>query len=322
MISVDIHGFERETHCTYRGEEYFVRDNGAVLRRGRAGKRKRPLDDKWTFGNPCSHSGYMMVSAHRAHQIVATAFHGPQPTKSHVVDHIDTNRRNNRPENLRWVTRLENILLNPVTAGRIESLYGSVDDFLTDPSSPRFGTLSEDFGWMRTVTKEEADYTRNRLLTWARSGQSMGVRAVRDRVYRGPDDGESLVESRTPGALQRKWRTPAAFPLTPQVAEQETLEAYLKRLRAGSVYAETPFGRQTVVSASMAPDSSGLFILGVFEAGADTVKPWTLTKVTHEDGAFVHESRGTFFTSNGAGKQFAVFQGMLWEGGDSIDDYC
>lgn len=265
----------------------------------------------------------MMVNAHRVHQIVATAFHGPQPTKSHVVDHIDTNRRNNRPENLRWVTRLENILLNPVTARRIESLYGSIDDFLTDPSSPRFGTPSEDFGWMRTVTKEEAEYTRNRLHTWARPGRSLGVRAFRDRVYPGPnDDAESLVESRTPGALQRKWRAPAAFPLTPQVGEQETLEAYFKRLRAGSVYAVTPFGRQTVARASVAPDGAGLFILAVFEADAETVKPWTLTKVTHEDGAFVHESRGTFFTSDGAEKQFALIQGVPWEGGDSIDDYC
>ena len=50
---------------------------------------------------------------------MATAFHGEPPTKEHVVDHIDTNKQNNRPENLRWVTRLENILLNPITAKRI-----------------------------------------------------------------------------------------------------------------------------------------------------------------------------------------------------------
>ncbi|WP_294143305.1 HNH endonuclease signature motif containing protein [uncultured Sanguibacteroides sp.] len=33
----------------------------------------------------------------------------------YVVDHIDTNRQNNRIENLRWLTKLENVLLNPIS---------------------------------------------------------------------------------------------------------------------------------------------------------------------------------------------------------------
>jgi len=33
-----------------------------------------------------------------------TAFHGAPPTNDHFVDHIDTNKQNNRPANLRWVT--------------------------------------------------------------------------------------------------------------------------------------------------------------------------------------------------------------------------
>ena len=68
----------------------------------------------------------MGISKHKVHRIVATAFHGPQPTEHHVVDHIDTNRRNNRPENLRWVTRLENVLTNPITAKRVEYPYGEL----------------------------------------------------------------------------------------------------------------------------------------------------------------------------------------------------
>lgn len=134
MRSADTNVFEIEVHCVYRGEEYFARDNGAVLRRSREGKRKRQLDDTWTFGTPSASTGYMGISEHTVHRIVATAFHGPQPTASHIVDHIDTNRRNNRPENLRWVTRLENILLNPITAKRVIYHWGSIEIFLADPN--------------------------------------------------------------------------------------------------------------------------------------------------------------------------------------------
>ena len=51
----------------------------------------------------------------------------------YVVDHIDTNRRNNRAENLRWVTRLDNILLNPITCARIVQAFGSLEAFFENP---------------------------------------------------------------------------------------------------------------------------------------------------------------------------------------------
>ena len=149
----------REMSCNYRAEDYRVRDNGAVLRRAKEGKRRRPLYETWIFGTPNKSDGYKAISGHKVHRIVATAFLGEQPSKGHIVDHIDTNRRNNRPDNLRWVTRLKNILLNPVTAKRVEYLYGSIEEFLADPRNPKNGTLTADFEWMRTVTKDEAEYS-------------------------------------------------------------------------------------------------------------------------------------------------------------------
>lgn len=170
MNQVHLDDFDREVICTYRDEIFLVRDNGAVLRCHKDGGRRRSRDEKWTFGTKDEKNGYMFfVSGVRVHQIVATAFHNPKPGDGYVVDHIDTNRCNNRPENLRWVTRLENILLNPITLRRILFHYGSVDEFLADPTKPKSGELQPDFGWMRTATKEEAEECRKRLLVWAQS---------------------------------------------------------------------------------------------------------------------------------------------------------
>ncbi len=42
------------------------------------------------------------------HSLVAAAFHGPRPSRKHVVAHGDGSRKNNRPSNLRWATYQEN----------------------------------------------------------------------------------------------------------------------------------------------------------------------------------------------------------------------
>ncbi|MGR3565011.1 MAG: HNH endonuclease signature motif containing protein [Heliomarina sp.] len=320
-----LHNFISEATCTYRGEDYCVRDNGAVLRRSRPGKRRRPLDETWTFGNPSTSDGYMGISSHKVHRIVATAFHGEQPSKSHVVDHIDTNRRNNRPENLRWVTRLENILLNPISAKRVIYLYGSIEEFLANPRDPKNGTLTSDFEWMRTVSLEEAEYSRKRMLKWASSDQPSGGGTLGDWVFgRGIPPAEEppvqLVASKTPGAVQRNWQVPAEFPLCPDVRDATPLATYFERLTADAVAVISPFGETKVGKAAMFEDGTALYILG--EHGEQAIKPWSLSQITFEDGQYVHESCGTFFTPDGAEKEFTLIQGLPWEGGDTFDDYC
>jgi len=317
--------YKREVTAIYRGEKYLVRDNGAVYRLSRQGKRKRRLDGVWTFGTPSAISGYMMINTHRVHQIVATAFLGVAPTKQHVVDHIDTNRRNNRPKNLRWVTRLENILMNPITAKRVKYHYGSIENFLADPGNPRTGTLTKDFEWMRAVTPAEAEYSLKRLLTWAESdkpskGGTLGDWIFGPQVDQEDEEVQFLAASKTPGAVQRNWRVPAEFPFSPQSGREKPLEAYFDGLEVDAVFAVTRFGHTKVVETALSTNGTKLFILGVQEGEA--VKPWSLAKITHENGKLVHESRGTFFTPEGAEKQFTLIQGLPWEGGNSIDDYC
>jgi len=324
--AMQIDFFETEIACIYRGEDYLVRDSGAIFRQSRPDKRKRPLDEIWTFGTPSKSDGYMSISAHKVHRIVATAFHGPPPSKDHVVDHIDTNRRNNRSENLRWVTRLENILLNPITAKRVEHHYGSIENFLADPNGLRNGRLTKDFEWMRAVTPAEAEYSRKRLFAWAQSSGPSSGHSLGDWIFgrslaqEKEETHEQLVPSKTPGAVQRFWKVPAEFPACPSVNEEKHLESYFGRLKVGEVFAISPFGQTNVGKAAMTSDGTALFVLGEHEG--DSIKPWSLAQVTVEDGRFVHESCGTFFEHDGAKKQFVLAQGLPWEGGDTIDGFC
>ena len=160
--------YKKQTECVYKNEYYFVRDNGAVFRHSRKNKPLRKHDNHWTFGTQNNY-GYMLIVSEVVHRIVAYAFLEEPPTSKHIIDHIDTYRQNNRPENLRWLTKLENILKNPITVKKIVFRCGSIEAFLKDPSILKnFESEDRNFGWMRTVTPEEAQITWERLSNWAK----------------------------------------------------------------------------------------------------------------------------------------------------------
>ena len=171
MITKDFFSLEvRE--CDYKCEHYSVREDGAIMRHQRKEQRKRKLDGVWTLGTQNDATGYMGFCGERVHRIVATAFHGPAPSEQHVVDHIDTNRHNNRPENLRWLTKLENILNNEITRKKVELICGSIEAFLDNPQL-LFGYETEDsnFAWMKNVTKEDAKNCLDNWRHWAKTAK-------------------------------------------------------------------------------------------------------------------------------------------------------
>ena len=136
--------------------------------------KPRSLDNIWTFGTINKQNGYLMLSSDRVHRIVATAFLGEAPSKDYIVDHIDTNRQNNRPSNLRWITKLENILLNPITCKKIELLCGcSIEEVLNDISILRNKSLTPQFEWMKTVSKEEAQQSLESWKKWTESSSTV-----------------------------------------------------------------------------------------------------------------------------------------------------
>ncbi|QRM91034.1 HNH endonuclease [Lacinutrix sp. WUR7] len=318
----DIH--EPEKTCEYRGETYHVRENGSIFRCQKINKRKRPLDEKWTFGNPCKQQGYMNFSSETVHRIVATAFHGKQPSEKHVVDHIDTNRKNNRPENLRWVTRLENILLNPISLSRLISKYGSIDNFLSNPSKPIDGELDQRFDWMRTVTKEESENTLKNLLNWAKKGKIPSGGQLGEWIFlnytQQPEKYEEenlLTESLTTSAIQKKWKTQSEFPNCPTSVSENSIDSYKQNLVKGSAFSKNQYGKSVVEDFQIHENKRELLVL----TKSDSIKPFALAKVYIENEKFVHESLGTFFTLIGAQKQFNLALGLEWTGEDSIDDY-
>lgn len=192
MVSVS--EYKEERCCVYKREFYSVRDNGAIKRFSKNGKRKRKWDDVWTFGKKYSRTGYMLFAGQKVHRIVATAFHGASPGLNHVVDHIDTNRANNRPENLRWVTKLENALKNPITRHRIECVCGSVEAFLKNPSLLK-NSKDPSIAWMRTVSEKEAAECKKNLEKWARDDNSMPKGGeIGNWVYQNPKIREKLLK--------------------------------------------------------------------------------------------------------------------------------
>lgn len=87
-----------------------------------------------------------------------------------VVDHIDTNRCNNRVENLRWLTKLENVLLNEATLKRVTFLCGGdINKFIENPACLQDLTGdNQDIMWMRTVSAEEAKLAMEHISSWAK----------------------------------------------------------------------------------------------------------------------------------------------------------
>ena len=346
MVDKDlINDYTEEKTCTYKNEYYSVRDNGAVFRHAKDKSKPRKYDGFWTFGIK-NKKGYMYIGEHRVHIIVATAFYGENDSKKYVVDHIDTNRCNNRVENLRWFTRLENALNNPATLKKITYLCGGdIQKFLDNPSCLRDITgNNQDVSWMRTVSSDEAHAAYKKIMQWAnkpiiqtsddKHKTSMGewlfkddynynpIKLVGDyKQYREKNIGnieikDNTIESLTPNSYQKNWFTPTAFPLCPEVITETPLNDYLSNLHIGSVIAENQYTKSIVEQFIL--HHNKLYIITLIHGG---VKPYGLITITFYNDKFIHQGR-TYFSREGAEKAYILSQGLEWTGGDCIDDYC
>ncbi len=344
---IDINNFKVEVSCEYKGEIYSVRDNDAIMRHPKKGCRIRPLDNKWTFGTKNENNGYMFFASNiRVHQVVASAFWGHKKSEGMVVDHKDTNRCNNRAENLHWVTKLENVLNNPITRRRIINICGSIAAFLDNPALLRESTADPNFTWMRTVSEEEAAKCKSNLERWSNEdadfvstsqGNGIGEWIYKDfpsvnnrhgwshlstqmlSVYEEEEERALplLVESLTSNAMQEDWRTPTEFPLCP--TDILSLETYYSSLEKGKVFSSNTYGTNSIMEFAISDDRKRLCVATHNPEG---FKQWYITYVYILNDKYIHKNGGSFFEENGALKTITIFQGREWTGGDCIDDYC
>lgn len=352
----------KEVKCSYRDRVYSVRNDGSIFRHPKTGCKPSKLDNNWTFGRKDERTGYMLYGGVRVHQVVATAFHGTPEDPNMVVDHIDTNRCNNRPENLRWLTRLENVLNNPFTRKRIEFQCGSIEAFLKNPSILRQTASEPNTVWMRTVSKEEAAKCLKNLTRWTeedkkRDAERPKGEGIGEWIYKdGDKKDDGFGESWNTGWEKTDYRSP--WDIEREQIEKET-QAYFKAQlalkpsltpgamqREWKIPTEFPLCPQNPSSTPLQDYLAKLIPGEIFchndvyespvmkaELSVDGQKiavlcttngvtNYALSEITFEDGQYVHTSVRTFFSEEGAKKYFTISLGNEWTGGDVFEDYC
>lgn len=330
MKADNVNDFKHEKECTYQGERYSVRDNGAIFRYQRNGKRKRPYDNQWTFGKGNTSNPYLHISNVRVHRIVATAFHGEPPDSKYVVDHIDSNCRNNRPENLRWLTRLENALKNPATRKKIEYLCGSIEAFLDNPSMLNELQGDRKYEWMRTVTVEEAQNCKRRMELWARTNNvpknsnytenckySFNKRALKplQKWEAGLGREPGLDFALTPWCAQYMWGADAYFPCCPQEFGNDPLDDYFQNLKVSAVFAynDDAFPKLTVFKPVIHKNKSSILVMCKRHDGYWSIVGIMLNEKLH----FIHFYLGSYLSKKEANNAFSIKKDLddFWSSG-------
>ena len=284
--------YQREIECEYKGEHYLVRDNGSVLRRSRPGQKVRKDDDIWTFGKPGT-GNYLYLGDARVHIIVAKAFHGSPPTPQHIVDHIDTNRRNNRPENLRWLTRFQNMILNDITRKKLELICGMpIEEILKDISVLREKALPSNMLWMKNVTVEEAKEIKvawekwlNTALTRPTSMRKPKWVKLNGKWYMPSPEEDNAVTHIGSSHVDDEH----SYPCCPREPSNNPLREYLDNLQPGKICKKTKIKERQFESklqkAAISPDGDEIIMITDDDG---------VIYIRYADGIFFH-TKDTFY---------------------------
>ena len=305
-ITVD-QEYKEERICTYKERQYKVRDNGAIMRLPKADKKPGKNDNIWTFGKKDT-AGYLTLAGIRVHLIVAHAFLGEKPSKELVVDHIDTIKVNNRPSNLHYVTRFENMVTNPLTRMKLEHATGlPIEKILEDLSVLHNLSLPPNLTWVNSVSQDEANILR----------QKMNAKLLSKPI--GTTKYTEAIKTEPAFALQTDgWRPLGQFPFCPQ-HEDSSLEEYVSNIKKGKPFFSNTYKNYIADEFALSADGK---TLAVKCSDLEAVKSNILITVTyHSKKWFVHKC-DRFFSEEGLEKYYTLALGNEWTGGDVFDDLC
>lgn len=301
---------ENQKKVFYREENYFVKDNGEILRHSRLEKRKRKDDEIWTFGTGVDDKGFYTIGTHKVHSIITTAFYGEQPSRQHVVLHKNYNKKDNRSENLLWVTKFQFHILQPNVQSqlRIITKKRKIEEVLENfESLKRF--LPENLSWMQDISQEEINKTIE-----------LYKKLKFEEKYNYTDHKD--VKAITPNAIQRNnWWVKNEFPCCPKDAIENSLQTYLENLNEGSIFCQNPHYKSKICKFQFNKDKTAI-IIKCTDTEEDSIKPWKLAEITYENNIYVHKNLGTFFEEEGVEKYYTIAIGENWTGGEIFDDFC
>ena len=305
--------YSRETTCIYKGETFSVRDNGAIMRHSVPGCRKRKNDDIWSFGQKNT-QGYAIWAGVRVHQVVTTAFHGKPELNTYVVDHIDTNRMNNRPENLRWCSRLEN-LLNDNTVWNLEYLTGiPVEEILKNPSILKSYNLPKDLSAMRSVTQREATLISEHLK------ERNKISAL--QIHKPITYPKGIKASLTSNATQPyKWAD-YEFPACPE-NKDASLEEYYANLNVGDIVTQSKQMFFIIEDKDWNRWNNRICLKTrtVRKDGDIPPKAYGVMVISKYNDYFIHTGT-SLFQEDSMEKYYTIAKGYTWKGGEVFDDGC
>jgi hypothetical protein len=95
---VDIPNYKAQASSLGRIKSFYVKENGLIR------KLQNGLKSKYLRVQFLNRGQYISV-----HRLVAMAFH-PNPNNLPIVNHLDGNGLNNKPENLEWASQSQNVI--------------------------------------------------------------------------------------------------------------------------------------------------------------------------------------------------------------------
>ena len=245
------------------------------------------------------------------------------PSEQYVVFHKNYNSQDNRAKNLSWVTKFEFKILQPSIQSQLRLLLGmKIENILSDISILQ--TIdAPNLNWMKSVSQAEADTCLQKYIDLKFSNSeeiekldwhSQNSKAELKNLN--PDYRESL----TPNAVVIGNMIPSYFPCCPQEKPDDPIKKYFEQLQPGNVYymnskykvlvQQTAFNEDKIIIKCESGDSQ------------NSMKPWSVSTITYENGFYVHELYKTCFQEISADKYFTVLQSKEWTGGSVFDDYC